>query len=304
MNAPKLSAPKLSVGLAVYNGEKYLARAIESILAQDFADFELIISDNASQDATESICRKYARADRRVRYVRRAVNRGAKANLNAVFQMARGTYFKWAAHDDICLPGFFRRCIDTLDAAPDSVVLVYPRTEAIDESGNPFERYAECLDARHPRPHRRLAHVLRQLDGLSAQYGIIRSAALIETRLYDTTIAAEDFVLLAELAMLGEFWEVPEALFQRRIHPDMDSKVQGRSSTRRRRSRGSAMMRLGYEFVRSASRLPLDTEDRWLCYVTAPSVWYFREFRNWAGRQRRRYFDGARIDQPGSLRQV
>ena len=78
-------APRVSVGMPVYNSEAYLREAVDSILSQSFADFELIISDNASTDSTEEICRAYASQDRRVRYLRSSVNIGANGNYNNVF---------------------------------------------------------------------------------------------------------------------------------------------------------------------------------------------------------------------------
>jgi glycosyltransferase involved in cell wall biosynthesis len=94
--------PLVSVGLPVYNGERYLSRALDSILEQSLSDFELIISDNASSDTTEAICRDYARRDPRIRYVRQRENLGAPRNWNFVVHEARGRYFKWASASDYC----------------------------------------------------------------------------------------------------------------------------------------------------------------------------------------------------------
>ena len=118
--------PKVSIGLPVYNGQKFIERTLESILNQDFDDFELIISDNASEDKTEYICRRYVQKDSRIRYSRNDVNVGAGENYNKVFKLAKGKYFKWAAHDDECHRTMLRRCVEVLDCAPDSVVMVYP----------------------------------------------------------------------------------------------------------------------------------------------------------------------------------
>jgi glycosyltransferase involved in cell wall biosynthesis len=81
--------PKISIGLPVRNGEEYLEESIDSILAQTFTDFELIISDNASTDRTEAICRAYAAKDRRIRYYRNPVNIGGANYGNLTFQLAR-----------------------------------------------------------------------------------------------------------------------------------------------------------------------------------------------------------------------
>src|SRR3990172_5611242 len=107
---PDAAATRLiAVGLPVYNGQKYLAQAIESILGQTFADFELIISDNASTDRTQEICQAYAARDPRVRYFRNERNLGAGPNYDLCFERARSKYFKWAAHDDVIAPDFLEK---------------------------------------------------------------------------------------------------------------------------------------------------------------------------------------------------
>ena len=106
---------KLSIGMPIYNGDEFLKEAIESLLNQTFEDFEIIISDNASTDQTQQICRYYADLDPRIRYYRCKENLGAAWNYNRVFELSYGEYFKWAAHDDYCAPSFFERCVEALD---------------------------------------------------------------------------------------------------------------------------------------------------------------------------------------------
>ncbi len=128
--------PRVSIGLPVYNGEKYLERALDCLLKQDYADFELIVSDNASTDATESICREYAAKDSRIRYYRNPANIGASPNYNRVFSLARGEFFKWASHDDECDPSLLRRCLEAFDRAGGAAVLVFSiAADIIDEAG-------------------------------------------------------------------------------------------------------------------------------------------------------------------------
>lgn len=91
----------VSIGLPVFNGEAYLSEAIESLLGQTHTNIELIISDNASTDGTESIARKYAKADSRVVYFRQEENRGPSFNYLFTLDQATGRFFMWAAHDDI-----------------------------------------------------------------------------------------------------------------------------------------------------------------------------------------------------------
>ena len=292
-----MSVPRVSIGLPVYNGENYLEAAVESILSQEFGDFELILSDNGSDDATPAICRRFAQADSRVRYYRSDTNRGAAWNYNRVFELARGEYFKWQAHDDLCLPGFLGSCLDVFDSAPASVVLVYPKTEIIDANGSVLAQHvAETIDTRDQRPHRRLAKVLRNLNMACAVFGLVRSSALRQTRLIGRFIAS-DYVLLSELAMLGELREVPQTLFLRRVHPRI-STYASRSPTqllqwfdpsqRRHRRWVSPMMWLGVEYLRSARRIPLGRVERLRCYLTAARVWYARELRNLGGRYKAR----------------
>src|SRR3954447_19823090 len=113
------SSPLLTVGMPVYNAEQFLAKALDSFLDQTFKDFELLISDNASTDRTEEICRKYAARDRRIRYFRNAKNMGAGWNLRHVYSLAKqATYYKTAAHDDFLEPTFLEECIAALEADP------------------------------------------------------------------------------------------------------------------------------------------------------------------------------------------
>src|SRR5436305_4413473 len=101
-----MSTPKVGVGMPVYNAERYLREALDSFLAQTYADFELTLVDNASDDGTEAICREYATRDDRVRYHRISENMGAVLNFRRAFELARGEYFAWAAHDDLRAPTF------------------------------------------------------------------------------------------------------------------------------------------------------------------------------------------------------
>jgi len=212
-----MSNPSISVGLPVFNGEKYLRVAIDSLLNQDFDDFELIISDNGSTDATGQICRDYAAADSRVRYHRNAANIGSAPNYERVFELARAPFFKWVAHDDYYYPSLLRRCYEAYGSASESTVLVYPGVELIDEHGNVFGRAPDRVECRHKEPHRRLAHVLANVSYASPVFGLARTEALRRTQLTGS-VPYWDETLLAELALYGEIIEVPEVLWQQRCH--------------------------------------------------------------------------------------
>jgi glycosyltransferase involved in cell wall biosynthesis len=232
--------PKVSIGLPVYNGEKYLASAIHSLLIQTFCDFELIISDNASTDGTAEICRWYAARDSRIRYYREGANRGAAWNFTHTFELARGEYFKWQAHDDLCETTFLEKCVAVLDADP-SVVLCHTRSAVIDCLGNlapedpaSWRRTGEGVtlppvgDALSVRgldkatPAERYTGVLLHTIWCFEMFGVVRRSAMNQTGKLRAYRAAEK-VFLAELALRGRFYEVPEVLFLSRRHADQFS---------------------------------------------------------------------------------
>jgi glycosyltransferase involved in cell wall biosynthesis len=128
------AVPGLSVGLAVYNGENYLAESLDALLGQSYEDFELIISDNASTDSTDDICLRYAKQDSRIRYIRQPRNIGLAPNHNFVFGQARGELFKWASHDDLYARDLLQHCVAALDENPHSA-LAHSWTAMVDDSG-------------------------------------------------------------------------------------------------------------------------------------------------------------------------
>ena len=210
--------PRVSIGLPVFNGERFVAEAIDSILAQTFEDFELIISDNASTDGTEEICRRYAEKDERIRFVRNRENYGAAFNFNQTFHLSSGGYFKWVAHDDLLSPEFLQQCVDVLDRDA-SVVLAYPGWMAIDEDGQRLDRGYVTWDVTSvdvvDRFRRTMAMDSR---GGGPIWGLIRSEVLMRTRL-QPPYPHGDHVLLAELSLYGRFLEIEAPLFQHRWHP-------------------------------------------------------------------------------------
>lgn len=296
--------PRVSVGVPVYNGEAYLAHTIESILAQDYADFELVISDNASTDGTQDICQRYQALDSRVRYYRSDINRGATWNFNRVFELSRGEFYKWQSYDDLCLPTFLSSCLREFERSPMSVVLVYPRPQTIDEHGRPLEGFVErSVATSDAKAHRRLSTVLRNLTMASPFYGLIRASELRKTRLLGRFIAA-DYVLLVELSMLGQIREVPEALFLRRVHSKISTYAHRTpqdlllwfdTSNVRKRLRVPPHVWVGIELIRSIYHLDLSWADKLCCCTTALAVWYWYLFRVFAGRQRRRLIGALKL---------
>lgn len=212
------SPPRVSIGLPVYNGADYLREALDSLLAQTFTDLEVIICDNASTDETEVICKEYASRDERVRYERQPTNLGAAANYNRCFALARGDYFKWQAHDDVCRPRFVERCVEVLDG-PDAadVAVVHPRAVLIDADGEVIRDDDDDLALPESRPAARFAHVIHQVRAANAVFGLFRREVLAATPLIGV-YPASDWMLLAEVALHGRIEIVDEVLFERRIH--------------------------------------------------------------------------------------
>jgi glycosyltransferase involved in cell wall biosynthesis len=209
---------RVTIGLPVYNGERFLRDALDSILAQTFGDFALVVSDNASTDATVEIVEGYAARDDRIVLLRSDTNRGAAWNYNRVLAAAHGPYFKWAAADDMLAPTCVERSVEILDASSPSVVLAYPRTQVIDADGTVVGTIDDDLaSAPGAPPHVRLRKVIRNIVFGNVIFAMVRSDALRRTRLHGNYPTA-DYVLIAELALAGEFVAIPEPLFLRRLH--------------------------------------------------------------------------------------
>jgi glycosyltransferase involved in cell wall biosynthesis len=211
--------PRISIGLPVYNGERFLAEAIEAVLHQTIPDLELILCDNASTDRTEEICRDYAGRDKRVRYHRNETNIGANPNYRRVFALSTAEYFKWVTHDDLQTLDFLEKTLPIMEQDPE-IVLCYPRVMVIDENGKVLKRRSYGLDTNSDlamRPQDRLGKILWINWGSPPLYGIMRSSVLRNTPLLGSTYAA-DQILLAELALHGRFHEVPEDLLLHREH--------------------------------------------------------------------------------------
>jgi glycosyltransferase involved in cell wall biosynthesis len=208
------SPPPVSIGMPVFNSEKYIVPALESILGQSFSDLELIISDNASDDRTREICQEFARQDRRIRYFRQPKNLGAPRNFNFVFEQARAPYFKWAAGSDVCDRDLVRVCKQVLDERPE-VVLTFGKTVAIDEGGQIVAAVEDDLVMDDERPSRRFRHVVDHSYYNNVHAGLFRSETLRRTML-EQPYPSGDMVLIAELALYGRFCEVPQVLFYRR----------------------------------------------------------------------------------------
>jgi glycosyltransferase involved in cell wall biosynthesis len=207
--------PEVSVGLPVYNGELYLAEAIQSICDQTFEDFELIISDNASIDCTPEICKELASRDARIRYVRQPRNIGAVRNFDFLARAAKGKFFKWASANDRSDRSMLAKCVDILrkDAG---AVLCYGRTCFIDGPGNELGVYEYDFAIEQVQPSERFICARNRMNLNNAQMALIRLQTLRQTRL-GRLYPNGDLILMAELALRGTFRLLPDVLLYRRM---------------------------------------------------------------------------------------
>jgi glycosyltransferase involved in cell wall biosynthesis len=225
--ATMAEAPRVSIGVPVFNGEAYLRQALDSLLAQTFSDFELIISDNASTDGTEGICREYAARDSRVRYSRNESNIGMSGNFRRVLELARAPYFKWATYDDVCAPELVERAVAILDSDP-SIVLAFGRTQIIDQNGVVIGRHPhDGLRVNAPQPHVRFNELIRVYHWCVQQFGVMRTDVLRQTQLYGSFPQA-DRVFMAELGLTGRMHQIPEDLFYFRNHQQLSMTLSSR----------------------------------------------------------------------------
>ena len=263
--------PAVTIGLPVFNGENYLEAAIETILAQDFGDFELLISDNASTDGTAAICRRYEETDERVRYLGQAENLGAARNFNLLVEEAQGRYFKWASHDDELAPSYLRRCVELLDDDP-RCVLATTGLEMIDESGNVLRTYHDTNDdlLEADRPPDRLRELARIDYACFDVFGLMRTDVLRRTDLIDTFITA-DRSLLVDFGLHGTIRRVDDPLFRPREHSERSTRA---LATRDRgywwnagRSRGINLphWQLWLAYWRIVARSPISTGEKLVC---------------------------------------
>lgn len=265
--------PRLSIGLPVYNGEPYLAEALDALLGQTFTDFELIISDNASIDATEEISRRYAAYDSRVRYIRQARNIGCAPNHNVLVEEARGEYFKWASDDDLYARNLLELCVAALDEQP-HVVAAHSWTAMIDPDGNLTQAIAYPLATASPYAPERFRSMLFG-NGGDDDGAVIRTDVLRSIGPHGSHHHA-DRTIIAELALQGPFYQVSDWLYFRRDHPDRAERacptvrsrcanLDPRRADRLRHPVGRLLAEYVWEYVAVIRRSPLSRAEKREC---------------------------------------
>ncbi|MCL4552161.1 MAG: glycosyltransferase [Candidatus Marsarchaeota archaeon] len=215
------SSPLVSIGLPVRNGERFLDRALESLRGQDFNDFELIVSDNASTDQTQDICRQYVARDRRVRYCRNETNLGAIENFRRTFQLSAGKYFMWAACDDLWAESYVSTMLGNLISNPDAA-LAFSAFNNVDEQETEVRTYPFLFDLPSSDLFQRLWNYMLQEEyqgKANPIYGLMRRDAMEAAggvRVWGKGLWGADMLIVFKLLSLGNLVLSEELLFHKR----------------------------------------------------------------------------------------
>jgi glycosyltransferase involved in cell wall biosynthesis len=271
--------PLVTIGVPVYNGEQFISSALDSLLGQSLDNIELIISDNASTDSTETICRDFARRDARIRYFRQKRNIGAPSNWNFLVHEARGKYFKWASASDYCSPIMLEQCVNAMQDNLDIVVCT-GLTQTIDENDKPQEVYIRDKSINEDSPSERFSHIMHTLSRNNIISGVIRLDVLRRTRL-NRQYPSGDLVLMAELALHGNLIVLPEVyLFRRRIRDSFTSMLTPIELQRIHDPQAKSPLKLIHirqflDYIISISRTPTSTVEKLRAYQTTLRSMYW-----------------------------
>lgn len=220
-------SPLVSVGLPVFNEEKFLEETLESLLTQDYKNFEIIISNNASTDLTPKICEKYAKNYRKIiKYTRNAKNIGSVANFSKVFKLSQGDFFMWAGAHDLYNKNYISASVEIMQNEQ-NVIVVYPQTVWIGYDGSPLNKISGFVDTRGSDIVSRFNQIM--WANHSSIYGLMQSNMLKQTRLSRQTIVPGDLLfLLGELSLLGDFAFSPNVIWYRRENREKETFKQRR----------------------------------------------------------------------------
>jgi len=292
VGASKSGSARVAIGLPVYNGQNYLRDAIESILAQSYGDFRLIITDNCSTDATQDICREYAAHDPRIEYHRHPENIGAAPNFNSCFELAGGRggdakaeYFKWAAHDDVLGKDFLKVCVERMDADP-KLALVHTLSVRIDKDRKTVGTYDSEFPLDGARARERFYRTL-WVDHFTEIWGLMRTSCLKRTILYGSFIGS-DRTLLAEMLLQGDIGYIPEYHFFRRDHAEnycnsqrtAEDRMKWFDPKKKNTKLRNAPAKVWY-YLAAIGRLPMPMSERVAC-ASMLAGWGWRRVADYA----------------------
>lgn len=281
------SSPLVTIGLPVYNSERYVKQSLDSLLAQTYTDFALVISDNASTDGTADICKQYAARDSRVKYFRNEVNIGNPRNFNRVAELTTTPYLKWSTADDFWAPTFVERALEIMER-DSSIALCYPQAALVDADGGNPTNYDDVLHLVQDDPVDRFLTLITRIKLAHQHLGLIRMSYLRQTHLLGAYVGS-DINLLAELTLYGKFYELPQRLFFRRFHKDSGSWKRGDAKHEARRYHAAGMRKATFRTWRShmrffsavsASPLPLRSKMRLYPLLMRRMIWSRRDLAN------------------------
>lgn len=208
-----MASELVSIGLPVRNGEATIGEALASLMGQEYENVEIVVSDNASDDGTEEICRAIARTDKRIRYHRQATNLGIDGNFTFVINNARARFFKWVGHDDLIDPSYVARCLDVLVDDP-RLVLVTTQQEFRMPDGQVGTAPYHGTRLQSEDPVVRFSEFLRLLNSshllIDPMYGLVRRAAAVE--IPRKVMLRSDQIWATRLALAGPWSHVNEVL--------------------------------------------------------------------------------------------
>ena len=266
--------PRLTIGMPVYNGERFIREALDSVLAQTYTDFELLIADNASTDATPEIIAEYAAADPRIRRVRHDRNLGSAGNHNYLLEQTTTPLFKWAASDDLHAPTHVERCIAQLDERPE-LIGAHTRTMRIDEDSRLIKPEKYHIHTDGAEAHVRFRNVIAKPHSCFQCFAVFRTDVIRQTAGMQA-YPGSDRVFLAEIALHGPTAEYPEYLLFRRVHsgshsalPEIDEadKVHFWRGDATDDESGDELSvpHLHTEYLKLTDKVPLDAAERRRC---------------------------------------
>jgi glycosyltransferase involved in cell wall biosynthesis len=273
---------RVTIGLPCYNSERYIRQSIESLLAQTYTNFLLVISDNASTDSTAAICQEYASRDVRVRYNRNPVNIGNPSNFNRVVELTTTPFLKWSTSDDYWAPTMLERAMEVMERDP-SVALCYPAAYLVNAQGGEMQPYDDVLNLMQDDPVDRFLQLIGTIKLTHQHLGVIRMDCLRSTRLLGVHVGS-DINLLAELSLYGKFYELPDRLFYRRFHETSGSWKRGDAKHEAKHYHGARRVGLrkwrshmGFFSAVRRSPLPLRSKVRAYRVLVRRAAWDRRE---------------------------
>ncbi len=207
----KKNGPLVSIGIPVYNEEKFVSETLDSLLAQDYNNIEIIISDNASTDRTGEICEAYSKNFSQIRYSRFEINKGQAENFKKVLVDSKGEFFMWAAGHDLWSPNFISACLKKIKKNRASVVIV-PASEWIDENGAMLTKESGFNDTRGMDIIARYFTLF--WGNMHSAYGLMRTEIIKTWPIRG--IIGEDLIMMTFLAFRGDFIHEAKAVWSRR----------------------------------------------------------------------------------------